>query len=714
MTPPSRLRLWIFRLIAVILVPLIVLGLVELGLRVFGYGYNPSAMVARRLNGRPAFADNNTFPWRFFPRAISRDFDPFIFPSQKPQKTFRIFIMGSSAAQGVPDGAFCFGRILAVMLRDTFPSWKFEVVNTALTAVNSHVALPLAQECARHQADLIIVYMGNNEVVGPYGPGTVFNPFYSSLGLIRFNMALKTLRLGQLLSGLFQPSGSGKNNSRVWRGMEMFLQSQIPAADTRLPFVYAHFGQNLEDITRAALSRGARIIICTVGTNLKDCPPFASQHRRGLSFDRREEWKGLYDRGIEKESSADTAAALELYLSAAEIDDAYADLHFRLGRCYWLSGDYERSRLSFLKARELDTLRFRADGEINRLLREKAAGRESQGIYFADVERIFADESAHGLPGRELFLDHVHMTFQGNYLVARALFDRVKSLLPAEATKETGLKVGPPDAEACAEKLAYADWDRYQIVDEMLNAYYRTPPFTNQIYHSAQIAEMEQELADLRALLSPAVLQESAARYERAIAQSPQDWWLHWKYAQLLTLGQDRAREALAHYEALTKLVPHSFRGYAGLGFIQHRLHDEEGAIASCLKALAIDPSKAEVQNNLAAAYMTKGWTARAEARFKKAIALRPSYEAAYINLALLYAQSGRLKESVQVCRQGLAFEPDSTDLILALAQYLGQTGMQEEAIAELKKAQQKDPRNEAVNQRLNEMLWEKINKKSP
>jgi predicted Zn-dependent protease len=84
------------------------------------------------------------------------------------------------------------------------------------------------------------------------------------------------------------------------------------------------------------------------------------------------------------------------------------------------------------------------------------------------------------------------------------------------------------------------------------------------------------------------------------------------------------------------------------------------------------------------------------------------------MNLALLYAQSGRLKDAIQVCRKGLAFEPDSTDLILALAQYLGQTGMQEEAIAELKKAQQKDPRNEAVNQKLNEMLWEKINKKSP
>ncbi|HEX9903303.1 MAG TPA: tetratricopeptide repeat protein [Acidobacteriota bacterium] len=714
MTAKTRLRLWVFRLIAAILVPLFLLGLLELGLRVFGFGFNTSAMISFRLNGRAAFADNYKFPWRFFPRAISRDFDPFIFPAEKPEKTYRIFIIGSSAAQGVPDGAFCFGRILGVMLRETFPGLKFEVINTALTAVNSHVALPLAQECARHQADLIIIYMGNNEVVGPYGPGTVFNPFYSSLGLIRFNMALKTLRLGQLLSGLFQPSGSGKNNSRVWRGMEMFLQSQIPAADTRLPFVYRHFRDNLEDIVRAAGGRGSRVILCTVGANLKDSPPFASQHRRDLSAGRREEWEGLYDRGIEKESSADTATALKLYLSAAEIDDAYADLHFRLGRCYWLSGDFERSRLSYLKARELDTLRFRADSEINRSLRETATGREDQGVYFMDVEKIFADESDHGLPGQELFHDHVHMNFRGNYLVAAALFNRITPWLPAGATQGDGLGLSPPSAEAAAEKLAYTDWDRYQIVDEMLNAYYLSPPFTNQLYHAEQISKLERELAGLRSRLSPAVLQESAARYEQAIAQSPQDWWLHWKYAQLLTLGQDRLREALANYEAAAKLVPHSFRGYSGMGFIQHRLHDAEGAIVSCLKALAIAPGKAEVQNTLGAAYMTKGWIDKAEARFKKAMALRPNYAAAYTNLALLYARAGRLEDSVQVCRQGLAYEPEAADLILALAQYLGQMGLREEAIAELKKAQQKDPRNEAVNKKLNELLWEKINPKSP
>jgi hypothetical protein len=41
-TPVSRRRLWSMRLFAMIFVPLLVLGGVELGLRVGGYGYDTS------------------------------------------------------------------------------------------------------------------------------------------------------------------------------------------------------------------------------------------------------------------------------------------------------------------------------------------------------------------------------------------------------------------------------------------------------------------------------------------------------------------------------------------------------------------------------------------------------------------------------------------------------------------------------------------------
>ena len=92
----------------------------------------------------------------------------------KPAGKVRIFVLGGSAAMGTPDPSFNFGQILGVMLREQYPGVQFEVVNGAMTAINSYVVREIARDCAAREPDLFVVYMGNNEVIGPYGPGTVF------------------------------------------------------------------------------------------------------------------------------------------------------------------------------------------------------------------------------------------------------------------------------------------------------------------------------------------------------------------------------------------------------------------------------------------------------------------------------------------------------------------------------------------------------------
>jgi tetratricopeptide (TPR) repeat protein len=694
-----------------VLVPLVLLGLIESGLRISGYGFDASPMISRDLNGRRATGENFRYPWRFFPREISREFDPFLFIDEKPPDTYRIFILGSSAAQGVPDGAFAFGRVLEVMLRESFPRIKFEVINAALTAVNSHAVLPIARACVKHQADLLVVYMGNNEVVGPYGPGTVFTPFSGS-AFIRFDMALRTLRLGQLMGTLTGSLSAKKASPGVWRGMEMFLESQIPSDDPRMKSVYGHFAGNLKEIGRAAHDRGAAVIFCTVAVNLRDCPPFASRHRGDLSAGRKEEWERLYRRGIEKEASGDDRGALDDYRAASAIDDRFADLAFRMGRCEWRSGDDSLAKSSFLQARELDTLRFRADGEINARIREAAAGREAQKLFLADIESLLAAESMNGVPGEDFFLDHVHLNFQGNYLVARSLWGRIESLLPADMKRGGGApSARPPAQETCAEKLAYTDWDRANIADEMLNAYIKKPPFSNQLYHAEQAARLERDLAGLKGRLSENAVRECAEAYEKAILGSPRDWWLHWKYSQLLYQALGKDRDALDHLGRVAELVPHSVRGYSGMAIILQRLGDADGAIDGCRKALAIDPARAEVENILAAAYERKGWPDKAEAGYKKAIRSRPHYAAAYENLAGLYAKSRRFDAAVEICRRGLAILPDAAGLSVRLADSLDLLGRRDEAIAALRTAQSLDPQNEPVNRKLNDLLWEKIKK---
>ena len=103
---------------------------------------------------------------------------------------------------GDPEPAFGLPRVLEALLELRFSDQEFEVINTAMTAVNSHVVLPIAWDCRVLDADAWVIYMGNNEVVGPYGAGTVFGGRAMPLWLIRCGLALHRTRTGQLLAEL--------------------------------------------------------------------------------------------------------------------------------------------------------------------------------------------------------------------------------------------------------------------------------------------------------------------------------------------------------------------------------------------------------------------------------------------------------------------------------------------------------------------------------
>src|SRR5260370_42588101 len=146
--------------------------------------------------------------------------------AKKPANTYRILVFGESAAMGDPDPTFGAWRYLQVLLRERFPGTDFEVVCVAMTAINSHVILPIARECARRDGDLWIIYMGNNEMVGPFGPGTVFGARTPRINLIRTELALKRTKIAQLLDGLMQRWGCHSSTPKTWSGLNMFKDHQ--------------------------------------------------------------------------------------------------------------------------------------------------------------------------------------------------------------------------------------------------------------------------------------------------------------------------------------------------------------------------------------------------------------------------------------------------------------------------------------------------------
>src|SRR5262249_30097341 len=152
---------------------------------------------------------------------------PFVIPAEKGPRTARVMVVGESAAQGDPEPTFGLPRYLEAMLGEALPGVKVEVVNAGVVAINSHALVPAAHDLARQAPDVVVVYAGNNEVVGPFGPGTALTGRPPGLALVRASIALGTTRIGQLLGSF----GRRGKDPAEWRGMEMFLDHRVSVDD---------------------------------------------------------------------------------------------------------------------------------------------------------------------------------------------------------------------------------------------------------------------------------------------------------------------------------------------------------------------------------------------------------------------------------------------------------------------------------------------------
>ena len=693
-------RLWLFRFIALIFIPALLVLMFEFSLRLIGYGYQPKAIIKCKVKDQEAYCDNIKFGRLFFPPSIAREFSPFVIPSKKSENTYRIFVFGASAAQGVPDSAYSFSRILEIMLSEQYPGVNFEIINTAMTAVNSHVVLRTAEDCSQYEPDLFVIYTGNNEVIGPYGAGTVFAPLSEHLSLIRFGITLRGTRIGQLMTYLLR-AVNRKNIMKVWGGMGMFVDKQISIDDERLQIVYRNYSRNMESVINIARKREIAVILTTVGTNLKDCPPFASVHRTGLTRDEKDRFENIYKEAIDYDKIGRYAQALERYLSCAQIDGQFAELQYRLGRCYFLLNQYQQAKQRYIRARELDAVRLRADNRINEIIREIVQKKDSGGVYVVDAVRVFEEQSPYQIPGGELFYEHVHLNFKGNFILAKSIFEQIEKILPSRIQSRKLSEQKDIDEYQCMQSLAYSDWDQYTIIQNLLNNYIVHPPFTNQLYHDERVENLEQQINSLKDNLGEEALLQVDTEYHWAIERRPADWMLHWKYGQFLMDGLKDYKMAIVEYEKTMELVPRYYMVHVMLGTILGRSGNYDKAMEHFNEAIKINPSYAPAYYDIGLLYQKKKISGEAERNYKTALRLNPEHYPSYTNLGALLADRGKVDEAIKVCRKGLEFFPDSPDLHYNLGCLLSQSGQNDKAIKELHIALKIDPNSARVHKML-------------
>ena len=598
---PGLLKLWCWRLLAAVLGPLIAVVLLEAGLHAVGVGYSTHFFVPNL--GAKGYTTNLKFGWRFFPPRIARWPSAQVVSPEKGTNAFRVFVLGSSAAYGTPSDQYGFARILGVLLEERFPGTRIEVVNAAMTAINSHVVLPIAHDCAKMDPDVLVVYMGNNEVIGPYGAGSVFGRRFRSTGLIRAHIWMNSTKMSQLFYSLFDWRGDLWGKADNWNGMAAFMENRVRADDPRLEITRDHFRRNLQDIYRISQCCGAVLVPCTVAVNLRDGPPFASAHRADMPPGEKALFDADFEKGLSLLAEGAAAEAASAFESCLKRDDQYADAHFFYAKSVELAGRQpETARAHFITARDMDTLRYRTDGALNDILRNLFADPGLEKCRLVDIDRQLGD-AAPGpvkLPGDEFFHEHVHFTPSGNYEVAKMLFAAIEPI----AANVLGRPLEPafvlPSREKCMERLGFtffeeAFYDRFML-EEMINQ----PPFTSRTGHGALYARKKAALAaKYRGLFTADNLQRAVKESEDAVAQHPGDLYLRRGLVNHY-LGLKMRDPAIEQMEKIAQAIPTDYFTLAKLGGELMRRGDEDRAAELFRQALRLNPYLFLAQNNLA------------------------------------------------------------------------------------------------------------------
>ncbi len=163
------------------------------------------------------------------------------------------------------------------------------------------------------------------------------------------------------------------------------------------------------------------VLLVNPGCNLRDCPPFKSEHRSDITPQELAAWTGHFEQGSAVEV-AYPAESLELYRQAETIDEQHAQLIYRIARCLDRLGRFEEAREAYSRAKELDVCPLRILNVMQHAVFEVA---EETSTPLVDAAGLLEQQSLHGIAGFDWYVDQVHPSIRGHQLIAQAIASKL-------------------------------------------------------------------------------------------------------------------------------------------------------------------------------------------------------------------------------------------------------------------------------------------------
>ncbi len=560
------------------------------------------------------------------------------FRSNKTQGTVRIFTLGGSTTYGRPfDDTVSFAGWLRELLAEVDSSQTYEVINAGGVSYASYRVAALMQELLAYEPDVFVVYTGHNEFLERRTYGTLANIPARALAAAGRLRRTRTFRAGvelvhrrrkrAVLAAEVDPI---LDNSI---GPERYIRDDELAGAVR-----EHFEQNLERMATMARNRGVELVLVTPAASLRDCRPFKSE-------------------GPEERDAATWYAR---------------------GERLYAEGSYGAAREAFERAIDEDVCPLRATTPIRQAVRRVA---DAESVTLVDFEEALASRAEHGIPGRDWFVDHVHLNEEGYRLLALEVL--------AELQRQGVAGGGEPSETqlAAVDKRVRTRMDQRAYGVSFRNLA-RVLSWAGKDDEAGPVAERALELlgpdAESYELLgrsreAAGALDSAEAAFRDSIATNPE----HANgFARLgaLMLKRHNAAAASVYLAEAARLGAERAEVYNNWGLALLAVNKPAEAVARLQRASELTPEAAEVWANLGLAQMRAGWLIEAENSLNQALAFNPDAVEAWTNLGLTLGESGRWAEAEEALRAVAELQPESVAAKFNVGVAVQQQGHAEEA----------------------------------
>ena len=346
------------------------------------------------------------------------------FAAEKPEDGFRVFCLGGSTVRGRPfTTESSFTRWLDLELADRSEGRTIEAVNCGGLSYASYRLRPIVAEVLRYRPDLIVVATGHNEFLEDRSYRGLKDRNAAVAWLEDRAMSLRTVTLCRRWLQSDEPEKQSEGPEEVQarldeqRGFASYFRDAAWQDE-----VVNQYVESLNAMIAACRRAEVPLVLVRLGSNLRDCPPFKSEHRDGITPGELATWQAAMDVGVVATDERRLDQALVAFREAEEIDDQFALVAWRIARTLDRLGRSEEAATAYRRARDLDVCPLRMISRLDKSLQRVAS---QSGTPLVDAAGAIEADSDDGLPGSDWYVDHVHPTLRGHQRIAELLVEEI-------------------------------------------------------------------------------------------------------------------------------------------------------------------------------------------------------------------------------------------------------------------------------------------------